>query len=146
MNRLIQIGKGYTLNKYDCGMTALMIVAKHFGQRHMLDTFLHNMGYCNQNISLYDLRTYAKKINLNTLAIIGTINGLMQDIPLPAIAYLKVGHFVVICEVNHTGVFVIDPSIGYIQFSKSKFKSLWYLHEFQGGALIVFEKETQDNV
>lgn len=110
------------ISTIDCGPACLQMVSAYYGKSMSLQTI---KGLCESTrvgVSVREMIGCCEKIGLQAVA----INVDMEDLrrmPLPAILYLKRGHFVVLDRVyknrNKAYFRIIDPSRGRVKLQES---------------------------
>lgn len=129
----------YQMDSQDCGPASLKIIAKYFGKYYSLQYLRDRCGITKEGVSLLDLSTGAESIGLRTLAIKGTMNDIVNDIPFPAIIFWKESHFVVVYHADKRHIWVSDPAKGHIKYSHEEFRKGWYQKGEMQGALLAVE-------
>lgn len=120
--------KGVLLQKdpTSCGPTALKVVLERFG----ISTSLPGLQLMasidrNQGTSMLTLKKIAESYGLMAEGWHLTFEDLSRT-PMPAIVLFRSHHFVVVTEIDEErNVYVLDPSIGRLRFSRSAFVKNW---------------------
>lgn len=121
-----------------CGPICLQMIAKHYGLCSDLKTLQKQSGMTIEGTSLEGLSQAADFIGLKNLAVRISLDVLVKDAPLPAIAHWNEESFVVIYKATHKKIWVADPAIGKVVFSHKDFLESWIQTE-QGGILFLLE-------
>ncbi len=108
----------------DCGLAALATVADHFGLPCSVEALRELVETGPSGISLLGLRDAARVVGLDAKGFQASPESL-GEIPLPAIAHLHAGHFVVLHEVRPDAVLVADPSTGLRLLPRGPFGQAW---------------------
>ena len=132
------------LDIMDCGAACLQIVSKHYGKFFTLEEMRETCGVSREGISVYDLCEAAESIGLKALPVKTSYRKLWNEIPLPCIVHWRGSHFVVVYKVKKDKVYVSDPAVGLITYSKKDFVSGWLGHireknAWRKGILIALE-------
>ncbi|MCB9263000.1 MAG: peptidase domain-containing ABC transporter [Flavobacteriales bacterium] len=128
------------LDQMDCGPTCLKIVAKHYGRVYSLD-YLRDICYINRiGVTISGIADGAEAIGLRTLAVKLPFEKLINEVPLPCIAYWNEKHFVVIYKVEKNKIYISDPAHGLIVYSKVDFLKSWSSENNEEGILLLLEK------
>lgn len=126
------------MDSQDCGPACLKMIAKHFGRFYSLQMLRDKCGLSKNGVSLLDLSHGSESIGLRSLPVKGTIDNLINDIPLPAIIHWNDEHFVVVYNVTKKYIYVSDPAKGIVKYTYSEFIKGWYKNgEKRGIALAV---------
>ena len=130
------------LDQMDCGPTCLKIITEYYGRNFNLN-FLREISFQEKGgVSFLGLSRALEKIGLDSVGIKANLKELIEDIPLPAIAYWEQNHFLVVYKADKRNVFVSDPAIGKIKYSHNEFRVRWSgKDENEGLLLLVQPKE-----
>ncbi len=109
----------------DCGPTCLRMVAKHYGRGLSIQKLREATQIGKEGVSLLGISEAAESIGFKTLAVKVPFKQLEKDAPLPCIVYWKQNHFVVAYQIKKNQVYVADPALGLITYSKTEFESQW---------------------
>ncbi len=109
----------------DCGPTSLRIIARFYGRNHSLES-LRKKSYTNrEGSSLSQLAAAAESIGFRSLSAKIDFKQLTEDAPLPCIVHWNQNHFVVVYNVKNNKVYVSDPALGLVSYSKEEFIEHW---------------------
>lgn len=112
------------LDQSDCGPTCLRMIAKHYGKSYSLE-YLREHCYINRTgVSLAGISDGAQAIGLRSLSVKVPFEKL-REAPLPAIAYWRQRHFVVVYRIEKDTVWVADPGYGLVKYKKDEFIRGW---------------------
>lgn len=118
----------------DCGPAALKMILEHCGVAISLEECRREVGLKSRGTSMLRLLEIAERHGIRARGMRYDLNRL-EEIPTPLIAYLRIGHFVVVekidCETRE--VFIKDPAVGRLRLSADEFANLWT------GESLVFE-------
>lgn len=134
------------LDQMDCGPTCLKIISSHYGKLISTEFITEASGFSIDGVSINGLVNCSEKIFLKALPVKINYDTLFLEAPLPCIAHLNQRHFVVVYHVNADFVFVADPAIGYIKYSKIDFIKKWQngvKNEDSEGVVILIEPENK---
>lgn len=128
----------------DCGPASLQIIAKYYGKFLDLDSIREKCDTTKEGISIYDLCKAAEILGFKTLPVKTSYKKLEKEIPLPCIIHWRKSHFVVVYKVTKDKVFVSDPAIGLMTYTKKEFVNGWLAHireqsSWRKGVLIALE-------
>lgn len=126
----------HQLEANDCGPACLQMICEYYGKKYKIRDIKENLSVSKLGISIRDLRIFLEKNGFNC----ATANVSLKDIdemPLPAILYLKQGHFIILENISKEKINIVDPSFGKVSLSKEEFSEKWLNGEH--GITIVFE-------
>lgn len=109
----------------DCGPTCVRMIAKYYGKDYSAEEIVQKTGLSKQGITLSDIADVAEAIGLKTLAVNVDIDTLVNDAPLPCIAYWKQRHFIVVYKIKTNKIYVADPAYGTLKLTKQEFMHGW---------------------
>jgi ABC-type bacteriocin/lantibiotic exporter with double-glycine peptidase domain len=108
----------------DCAIACAAMFLKELGHAQKYRTLSAEMPLTNRGASMqelidvlhrYGIQTFYKRIDRSRL----------DELPLPAIAFVNGNHFVVIEDVQPHRIIVEDPSIGRVAFYRPIFNLTW---------------------
>jgi ABC-type bacteriocin/lantibiotic exporter with double-glycine peptidase domain len=110
-------------SKNDCGIAAAKNVVRKFGyEPNGIDTLLKatqtsgvNLLEIKRALQAYDLAASGYKTTIQEI----------HTLSLPMIAHWEGNHFEVVEEIHDGDITVIDPAMGRVRYSKSKFAEHW---------------------
>lgn len=109
----------------DCGPTCLRIISKHYGRNYSLP-YLREMSYTTrEGSSLSQLGAAAEKIGFRSLGAKISYDQLVSEAPLPCIILWNQNHYVVVYKVTKDKVYISDPGLGLVTYSKEEFIEHW---------------------
>ncbi len=108
------------LDTKDCGPTSLQIVSKYYGKYFNLDFLRDRCGVNKEGTSIHSLCKAAESIGFKTLPVNCSYKQLHQEVPLPCIVHWRKKHFIVVYKVKKNKVYVSDPEIGLITYTKNE--------------------------
>lgn len=119
------------LDAKDCGPACLQIICKYYGRYYDLEYLREITGTRKEGSTVYDLLVALEKIEIKSIPLKTSYKKLHAEIPLPCIAYWKGNHFIVVYKVTEKHVYVSDPQIGLIKYTKQEFAKGWlgYIQE-----------------
>jgi len=127
------------LDSMDCGPTCLRMVAKYYGKNYSLQ-YLRTRSYITrEGVSMLGISEAAENIGFRTKGYRLIWEELRDEVPLPCIVHWKQQHFVVVYAIRKKRkkeiVYVADPAVGLLQYTKEEFLKSW-LSSKQGGRQI----------
>lgn len=132
------------LDTKDCGPASLQIISRYYGKYFDLDDIRDKCETTREGISVYDLCKAAELIGFKTLPVKTSYRKLQEEIPLPCIVHWRKSHFIVVYKVTKDKVYISDPAIGLISYTKKEFVNGWLAHirekqAWRKGVLIALE-------
>lgn len=109
----------------DCGPTCLRIILKYYGKNYSLSK-LRELSYTTrEGSSLSLMANAAESLGFRTLGLKLSLEQLINEAPLPAIAHWEQQHYIVVYKANAKKVLVSDPAIGLVSYSHEAFLEGW---------------------
>lgn len=125
------------LDAMDCGPASLKIICRYYGKSLSMKYIRDKCHISREGVSLLNLSEVAEEIGLRTLALKVTLEELERKIPLPCIIHWNYSHFVVVYKITRRKVYVSDPQIGLVSYSKREFETYWKKSEERGYILAI---------
>jgi ATP-binding cassette, subfamily B, bacterial len=115
-------------DEMDCGANCLKIICAYYN-KHVSINFLRNITQTSkQGTTLLSLQKASAQLQFNA----NGIKLLLEDIDetmLPCIAYINKRHFAVIYKITATKIYVSDPALGLLTYTKTDFKKHWQFED-----------------
>lgn len=110
----------------DCGSACLKMITDYYDIDKDLDE-LKRISSFDQEIgtTLLGLSEALDSLGMENLGVHISYEDLLYDTPLPAIVHWKGNHFVVVYKMSSNKVWVADPAIGTIEYSRDEFSINW---------------------
>lgn len=113
------------LDAMDCGPTSLRMIARYYGKHFTLQTLRDRSYLARDGVSMLGIADAAESIGFKSLGASLTWEKLSREAPLPLIVHWKQNHFIVVYKILKEKVYVADPQIGLITYSKAEFLKGW---------------------
>jgi ATP-binding cassette subfamily B protein len=130
-------------SQMECGPTCLQMVSKHYGETYEIETLNKLCKLSEQGTSMGNIAEAAELIGLHTLAVSLDYDTLLNEVPYPTMAHWRNRHFVIVYDVSKDSVWVADPAVGLVTYSKEEFIPAWTKSnldkEEEDGYLLLFE-------
>lgn len=126
------------LDSMDCGPTCLRIITKFYGKNISLKEIKEACPISREGSSILTLSRAAESLGFRTLPSKVTFQTLIDEAPLPLIAYWKNQHYVVVYRIEKKYVFISDPAYGKIKLTKEEFLNGW-LSSGSSGVILLIE-------
>ena len=122
----------------DCGPACIQIVAFLYNKDLELEHIRKLCDFTASGTSIYDLSKAAEAFEFNTIITHIPFEALYEA-PLPAIVWWKQNHFIVVERVKGNTVYVIDPSVGRVRYTRQEFEEKWIVTEDKKGYALLLE-------
>lgn len=127
----------------ECGPTCLKMILAYYDKNVSIET-LNKLSKVNdeKGTNLLDLSTTIERFGFRTLGVRLPYEDLKQA-PLPAMLFWNKNHFVVLYEFKNDSLFIADPALGKMKYSKDIFCKHWYDGEgkdLNTGVALLIEK------
>ncbi len=124
------------LDSMDCGPTCLRMVSKFYGKSYSLQ-YLRSQSYITRTgVSMLGISEAAENIGFRTKGYRLSWEELRDEVPFPCIVHWKQRHFVVVYDIRKKRkgeiIYVADPAMGLLQYSKEEFLKCWLSSDFDG--------------
>lgn len=116
----------------DCGAACLRMIARHYGRFFSLEYLRELTSHRKDGVSLLDISQGAERLGFKTLAASISFRRMLEDAPLPLIAFWRQNHYVVVYKTSRRHVWVADPAGGLLQYTHEQFLDGWKTGEEDG--------------
>lgn len=113
------------LDQMDCGPTCLLMIAKHHGRNFSLPELRSKSYITREGVSMLGISDAAEAIGFRTLSVKLPFDVLAKDSPLPCIVHWNQNHFAVVYRAQKNKLYVADPAVGLLTYSKVEFLKCW---------------------
>jgi ATP-binding cassette subfamily B protein len=113
------------LDAMDCGPTCLRMISKYYGKHFTLQTLREKSYLARDGVSMLGIADAAESIGMKSLGAALTWEKLSSEAPLPLIAHWKQNHFIVVYKIKKDRIYVADPQIGLVTYSREEFLKGW---------------------
>lgn len=113
------------LDAKDCGPACLRMIAKSYGKNYSIQTLRDRSHITRQGVSFMGISDAAESIGLKSIGVRLSWEQLKKEAPLPIIAHWQQKHFVVVYKIKKDTVYVADPALGKVSYSKAEFLRNW---------------------
>jgi ATP-binding cassette, subfamily B, bacterial len=108
----------------DCGPTCIKIIAKFYNKNINIQTLRDVSETTRNGSNLLSLSDGAEKIGFRTLGVRFSYEKLL-DTSFPCILHWNKGHYVVLYKIKKNKIFISDPAIGLLTYTKEEFLKFW---------------------
>lgn len=131
----------------DCGPSCLAMIIKHYGKSVDIDRLRQLCSLGKDGVSLLGISKAAENIGFKTIGGCLSFGMLTCDVQLPCIAHWNQNHFIVVYKIekrrnNKYDIYVADPAIGRLTYSKEEFGEHWIStkdNSEEKGIVLLFE-------
>lgn len=109
----------------DCGPACLKMVAGYYGRNFSLETLRKKCFITRDGVSFLGLSEAAESLGFRTIGVKLNFDTLGENAPLPCIVHWKQRHFVVVHKIKKSTVYVADPALGHVKYSREEFIRNW---------------------
>ena len=127
------------LEKADCGLAALAMVARRLGAGVSVEELRRKATPGPEGLTLQRLRRLAEEVGLRCQSVRVSVDRLGR-VCLPAVAHLSDGHYVVLHELGAGVVVVGDPATGIVTWNRE------LLTRRFSGVLLLFDRTGGENL
>jgi ATP-binding cassette subfamily B protein len=113
------------------------MVARHYGRFFSLEYLRSLTSQRREGVSLLDISEGAERLGFRTLAASISFDRLLEDAPLPLIAYWRENHYIVVYKTSRRYVWVADPAGGLLRYTHQEFLDGWKREEGEGVVLLL---------
>jgi ATP-binding cassette subfamily B protein len=126
------------LGAMDCGPTCIKMIAKHYGRDFSVSFLREKCFITKLGVNLLGISEAAETIGLRSTGVKINFDGLLENKPFPCIIHWKNNHFVVLYKMSKNKVYISDPAMGLMTYSKQEFLDAWG-HGSDTGFALFFE-------
>jgi ATP-binding cassette subfamily B protein len=109
----------------DCGPSCLKMVAAFYKKTFSLESLRKKCYITKDGVSFLGLSEAADSLGFRTLGVKIPYSKLEENVPLPCIVHWRQKHFVVVYRIKNDKIWVADPAIGLMKYSKNEFLANW---------------------
>ena len=116
----------------DCGAACLRMIARHYGRFYSLEHLRELTYQRREGVSLLDISDGAERLGLKTLAASISLKKLLEEAPMPCIAFWRQNHYVVVYKTSRRFIWVADPAGGLLKYTHKQFTDGWQSNGQEG--------------
>ncbi len=129
----------------ECGPVCLQMIAQYHGRMWDLKTLGKFAGMNEDGTTLLGISEAADTIGLKNVGVRTTYKNLLEDAPLPLMAHWDNNHFVVVYKMTDRQVWVADPALGKVKYTKQAFCKHWLTSKEEPNKGVAMLFETKDD-
>lgn len=130
------------LDSLDCGPTCLRMIIKYYGNDISLQELRNKMHISREGVSLLNISDAAESLGFRTLGVKISYEKLVNEVQLPCITFINDKHFAVLYKIKKDKLYLADPAVGSISYSKSEFAKIWLKGDDESESGIVLLLQT----
>ncbi len=115
------------LDEADCGPACMAMIGTYYGVRYTINRLREVLRVGKEGASMFNMSRGAEQLGYRSRAIKVDYQRL-QEIPLPAVAFWKGYHYIVVYEANNKRVIIGDPASGIERIKRADFEQNWSGH------------------
>jgi ATP-binding cassette subfamily B protein len=126
----------------DCGPACLKMVAGFYKMSFSLESLRKKCFITREGVSFLGLSEAADSLGFRTIGVKIPYDILTSNVPLPCIVHWRQKHFVVVYKIKKDKIWVADPAVGLIKFSREEFIRNWastVIEGKQAGLCLIIE-------
>jgi ATP-binding cassette subfamily B protein len=85
----------HQLSANDCGIACIQMITQYYGKEYDINTIKKNCEVSKLGVSIKDIRHFFDTIGIDSHSINISVDEILE-MPLPAILFFKLGHFVIL--------------------------------------------------
>lgn len=109
----------------DCGPACLKMVAGFYKKNFSLDNLRKKCFITREGVSFLGLSEAADSLGFRTIGVKISFDLLCENVPLPCIVHWRQKHFVVVYKIKNDKIWIADPAIGLVKYSREEFERNW---------------------
>lgn len=109
----------------DCGPACLKMVAGFYRKNFSLESLRKKCYITREGVSFLGLSEAADSLGFRTLGLKINFDLLHENVPMPCIVHWRQKHFVVVYRIRNGNIYVADPAIGHVKYTREEFVTNW---------------------
>lgn len=109
----------------DCGPACLKMIAGFYKINFSLELLRKKCYITREGVSFLGLSEAADSLGFRTIGVKIPFELLNENVPLPCIVHWRQKHFIVVYKIKKNKIYVADPAIGLVNYSREEFVSNW---------------------
>ena len=109
----------------DCGPACLKMVAGFYKINFSLEMLRKKCYITREGVSFLGLSEAADSLGFRTIGVKITFKLLNENVPFPCIVHWKQKHFIVVYKIHNNKIWVADPAIGLVKYTREEFIRNW---------------------
>ncbi len=109
----------------DCGPACLKMVARFYKMSFSLESLRKKCYITREGVSFLGLSEAADSLGFRTIGVKIPFEMLNENVPLPCIVHWRQKHFIVVYKIKDDKVWISDPAVGLVRYSREEFVKSW---------------------
>ncbi|HEX7494715.1 MAG TPA: peptidase domain-containing ABC transporter [Bacteroidales bacterium] len=109
----------------DCGPACLKMVAGFYKMNFSLESLRKKCYITREGVSFLGLSEAADSLGFRTIGVKVHFEVLNENVPFPCIVHWRQKHFVVVYKIRNDKIWIADPAVGLMKFSRDEFVQNW---------------------
>ena len=109
----------------DCGPACLKMIAGFYKMNFSLELLRKKCYITREGVSFLGLSEAADTLGFRTIGVKIPFELLRDNVPLPCIVHWRQKHFVVVYKIKNSKIYIADPAVGLIKYSREEFVRNW---------------------
>ncbi len=109
----------------DCGPACLKMVAGFYKMNFSLESLRKKCYITREGVSFLGLSEAADSLGFKTIGVKIPFEMLSSNVPLPCIVHWRQKHFIVVYKIRNDKIWVADPAVGLITYTRDEFIKNW---------------------
>ena len=109
----------------NCGPTCIKMISDYYGVYRKLSVFNELVKLDSNGTTVDELVNSGRQLNFSSEKHIITYDQLLELNSFPLIVHWNSDHFIVVYKANASNVWVADPILGHMEYSRSAFCKHW---------------------
>jgi len=109
----------------DCGPACLKMIAGFYKMSFSLESLRKKCYITREGVSFLGLSEAADSVGFRTIGVKIPFEMLNENVPLPCIVHWRQKHFIVVYKIRNDKIWVADPAVGLVKFTREEFVKCW---------------------
>ncbi len=109
----------------DCGPACLKMVAGFYKMNFSLESLRKKCYITREGVSFLGLSEAADSLGFRTIGVKVHFEILNENVPFPCIVHWRQKHFVVVYKIKNDKIWIADPAVGLMEFTREEFVQNW---------------------
>jgi ATP-binding cassette subfamily B protein len=109
----------------DCGPACLKMIAGFYKMSFSLESLRKKCYITREGVSFLGLSEAADSLGFRTIGVKIPFEMVNENVPLPCIVHWQQKHFIVVYKIKNDKIWVADPAVGLVKYSREEFVRNW---------------------